>query len=94
MIISIHQIELDEDNQVYVKALIEDAELIQPQTWEDPAEYGPGVCESSFTLDEDDILPDNEYELIEFLENLDLTWDLIVDEDEYYGDDISEYGMK
>lgn len=90
MIISVHQIELDEDNQVCVRALIEDAELVQSQTWEEPAEYGPGLCEAYFTLDEDDIIPDNEYELIEFLENLDLTWELVDNEDDYYSEGLTD----
>ncbi len=87
MIISVNEIELDDENQVYVKAMIEDAELVRPQTWEDPAEYRPGLCEASFTVDEDQIIPDNEYELIEFLENLDLTWELVDNEDDYYNSD-------
>lgn len=50
-----------------------------------PPEYGPALCEACFSLEEDDVLPNNEPELIQFLEALDLTWDL-VDNSDYYLD--------
>lgn len=89
MIISIHQIEIDDDNQVHVTALLEDAALIQPQTWEDPAEYGPGLCEAYFTLDKEDIAPSSDYEWIQLLEDLDLTWELVDNEDDYYNEGLT-----
>lgn len=77
MIKSIESIHQSEDRTVYVSAVIEDAVEVYGQTLYDPPEYGPALCEASFELDEDEILPDNEHELLQFLEDLDLTWDLV-----------------
>lgn len=84
-ILSIESISLDYDGSVYVTAVVEDAVETYAQTLYDPAEYGPGLCEASFTLDEDQNLPDNNHELIQLLEELDLEWNL-VDNSDYYLD--------
>ncbi len=79
MISLIYQIEQTE-NEIYVKAVIEDMVQVYAQTYYEPAEYGPALCEASFTIDEDEVLPDNEDEIIEYLENLDLDWKIIKDD--------------
>ena len=76
-ILNIETITSDGDGSIYVAAVIEDAVQVYAQTMYDPTEYGPALCEASFTLEEDEILPDNEDELIQFLEDLDLNWDLV-----------------
>jgi hypothetical protein len=79
-ILNIDKITYDEDGNVYVTALVDNVVLTYSQTLYDPPEYGSALCEASFALDEDEILPDNEYELIELLEDLNLDWELV---DEY-----------
>ena len=76
-ILSIENIFQDESNSVIINAVIDDMVVVIPQTYNYPAEYGPALCEASFDLEEDEILPDNEYELIQFLEKLDLDWNII-----------------
>ena len=73
----IEKVDCDEFGVVTVNAIIEDSILVYEQTLYDPPEFGPGLCEASFELDEDETLPDNEYELIQYLEKLDLDWFLI-----------------
>lgn len=80
-ILSIESISLDDDGSVYVTAVVEDVVETHAQTFYDPAEYGPGLCEASFTLDEDQSFPDNNYELIQLLEELDLEWNLVDNSD-------------
>ena len=65
-------------------AIVEDAVQTYSQTYYDPAEYGPAVCEASFSVDDDEILPDNDYELIEYLEKLDLEWNPVDNSDDYF----------
>lgn len=77
MIQSIESIHQSEDRTVYVSAVVEEAVEVYGQTLYDPPEYGPALCEASFELDEDEILPDNEHELIQYLDNLDLMWNLV-----------------
>ncbi len=81
---TIKQIEsiFSESGVVKVSAVIEDSILLYPQTLYDPAEYVPALCEASFELDEDEILPDDENELIQFLENLNLDW-ILIDSSDY-----------
>lgn len=82
MITKIESIDIDDD-KVFVRAVVEDMMLIYPQSLYDPPEYGAALCESSFTFDQEEILPlDNERELIELLEDLDLDWE-IVDNSDY-----------
>ena len=76
MIISISEIEKVED-MVSVIALIEDAALIYPQTYLDPPEYGEAFCEASFCIDEDGKLPEDEKKLVEYLELLNLDWQVL-----------------
>ena len=76
-ILSIENIFQDESNSVIINAVVDDMVVESPQTYNYPAEYGPALCEASFDLDEDEILPVNEYELIQFLEKLDLDWNII-----------------
>ena len=83
-ILNIETIYSDED-VIYVCAVVDDVVQTYAQTYDEPAEYGPALCEASFTLDEDEILPDNEQELIQFLDNLDLDWK-VVDTSDYYLD--------
>lgn len=73
-----------ENEIVYVTAIVEDIVEIAA-TYYDPPEYGPGLCEASFCLSEDDVLPEDEDELIEFVNKLDLEWNLI-DNNDYYLD--------
>lgn len=65
-----------EDDTVYVTAVVDDMVQVYTQTYYEPAEYGPALCEASFTLD-DEVLPEDEKELIELLENYDLEWSLV-----------------
>ena len=80
-IISIESIYQNEGT-VYVTATIEDIAEVYSQTYYEPAEYGAAICEASFPVDDDEILPDNDYELIEYLEKLDLDWQIVDTSDE------------
>ncbi len=79
MISLIYQVDKNEET-VIVRAIVEDAIEIYPATREDPAEYGPALCESRFTLCEDDELPENDEDLIDYLEHLQLEWVVVNDD--------------
>jgi hypothetical protein len=70
-------------NTVFVRAVVEDMVEIYPATQYDPPEYGPAVCETEFELNEDEVLPENEEELIDYLNELSLDW-LVLDKDWNY----------
>ena len=69
-------------NEVFVRAIVEDMIEIYPASLYDPPEYGPALCEASFELDENEIIPESEDALIEYLEKLDLEW-IPVDNSDY-----------
>jgi hypothetical protein len=60
-----------------VTAVLEDARVTHQQTMESPEEYGPGLCKTSFWLNEGEILPTDETELIGFLSEMHLSWEPI-----------------
>lgn len=70
-------------NTVFVRAVVEDMVEIYPATQYDPPEYGPAVCETEFELNEDEVLPENDEELIDYLNELSLDW-LVLDKDWNY----------
>lgn len=79
---SIESIFVDADRTVYVSAVIGDFVQTHAQSFHSPAEYGAGLCESYFYLDEDEMLPENEDDLISYINNLDLDW-RVVDNSDY-----------
>jgi hypothetical protein len=66
-----------ENGIAHVEAVIEDARLICRSTFWDPEEYGPGLCHASFDVDGGDSLPIHEPDLIQYLEEMPLDWELI-----------------
>lgn len=76
-ILHIESIFQDEFGIVNVNAIVEDMVVVIPQSYNYPAEYGSALCESSFELDENETLPDNEDSLIQYLESLNLNWSII-----------------
>lgn len=73
------------ENEVFVRAIVEDMVQTYPSTLYDPPEYGPAVCEATFELEENELLPNDEDSLIDYLNSLDLDWE-IVDTSDYYLD--------
>ena len=80
MITAVNTISIDDNGRVIVYAIVEDSNLVSPQTKLDPPEYGPALCKSSFMLGDEDEIPNNEQNLIKFLQDLDLNW-IVVDND-------------
>ena len=74
MILSVDTVTMNDEGLVHVQGTIEDSKLVYKQTLYDPPEYGPQFCEASFILGDEDMIPNNEADLIKFLENLDLNW--------------------
>lgn len=69
------------ENKVFVRAIVEDMVQVYPATLYDPPEYGPAVCEASFELEENELLPNGEDTLIDYLNDLDLNWQIIDNSD-------------
>jgi hypothetical protein len=76
MILSIDELR-QENDLVFVRAVVEDVIQTRSQTYYEPAEYGPALCESSFYLDEDEQLPENEEQLLNYLNSLSLDWEVL-----------------
>ena len=70
-------------DKITVKAIVEDCVMTHSATEIDPPEYGPALCEASFELEENEILPRDDDDLIDYLESLNLDWE-VIPEEEYY----------
>lgn len=83
-IVQIQNVDYDKELRIgKVIAIVDDFVVRYPATYEQPAEYGPAVVESTFSLDEDEIIPENEAELELFFEDLCLDWKLVDTSDWY-----------
>lgn len=66
-----------ENGIAHVEAIVEDAHCIYPQTFWNPNEYGPGLCYTSFDVDEAKTIPIHYPDFIQYLESMSLDWELI-----------------
>jgi len=73
------------ENQIYVRGIVEDVIEIYPATLQDPPEYGPALCEASFVLNEDEIVPEGDDALLDYLNELYLDWRIIDNSDYNHG---------
>jgi hypothetical protein len=72
----------EKSQEVTVTAIIDDAVLIYNQTLLDPPEYGPGLCITSFPLEQIDFNLDDKDALEDFL--LDADWEVLRHKDYDY----------
>jgi len=75
--ISLIETILVDDTRVFVRAIVEDMLEVYAGTSYDPPEYGPAVCEVEFEIEEGDVIPENEEELIDYLNELSLDWKVL-----------------
>jgi len=72
----------EKTEEVTVTAIIDDAVLVYNQTLVDPPEYGPGLCITSFILENVDFDLNNEKDLKDFLKDAD--WEILRQKDYDY----------
>lgn len=83
-ILSVQETTINQDH-VTVTAVVEDTHLVSQQTYMDPPEYGPGLCQATFYINDDETLPLDEPGFINYLDKLDLDWSpLRVDPYDYF----------
>jgi hypothetical protein len=70
-----------------VTAIIEDFVVVYSQTYDDPCEMGPALCEADFQLFEEEEFPTDTTELESFFQDLDLDWRVVDQSDDSYEDD-------
>ena len=66
-----------ENNHVTVTAVVEDMCLLRRATRDDPDQWGPGLCSTSFELADDESIPTDEAGFCSYLDRLDPQWELI-----------------
>jgi hypothetical protein len=71
---------------VTVTAVVEDMRLLYKATRDEPEEWAPALCTASFEMADDESIPLDEDSFCDFLDGLDLQWQL-VDTSDYYLDD-------
>lgn len=66
-----------ENNHVTVTAVVEDMCLLRRATRDDPDQWGPGLCSTSFELADYESIPTDEAGFCSYLDRLDPQWELI-----------------
>ncbi len=64
-------------NEIYVRGVMEDVIEIYPAKLQEPPEYAPALCEATFVLDEDEVLPEGGDDLLDYLNKLHLDWKIV-----------------
>ena len=75
-VLSIHETSI-EDNSVTVTAIVEDMQLLRKATRDDPDQWGPGFCSTSFELADDESIPTDEDGFCSYLDRLNPQWELV-----------------
>ncbi len=66
-----------EDDRVSVVALVDDALVAQPQTFLEPAEYGAALCRGAFYLDHEEVIPEDDDSLRQFVADRVGYWEVL-----------------
>lgn len=82
-VLSIHETSID-NNHVTVTAIVEDMQLLRKATRDDPDQWGPGFCSTSFELADSEAIPTDEDDFCSYLDRLDPQWQLV---------DLSDYDL-
>ena len=75
----IRDVALNETGEVTVTALVDNMKLVRSATWDEPEEYAPGLCISSFFLEDVDFTLEDTDALENYLYTI--NWDLLLDDD-------------
>ena len=65
--------------EVTVTALVDNMKLVRSATWDEPEEYAPGLCISSFFLEDVDFTLEDTDALENYLYTI--NWNLLLDDD-------------
>jgi hypothetical protein len=66
-VLSIEELRFEDDDLLVVDAVIDDAVVVRPSTYDYPEEWGPGLCRGSFYLSDEDLIPATDAELCKLL---------------------------
>jgi len=66
-VLSIEDLRFESDGLLVVDAVVDDAVVVRPQTYMDPAEWGPALCRGSVYLSDEDLIPATDVELCKLL---------------------------
>ena len=82
-VLSIHETSI-ENNRVTVTAIVEDMQLLRKANRDDPDQWGPGFCSTSFELADGESIPTDQDGFCSYLDQLDPQWELV---------DLSDYDL-
>jgi hypothetical protein len=75
-VLAIENTTIDGSN-VTVTAVVEDMRLLYKATRDDPEEWAPALCTTSFELDPEQPIPTDEDSFCNYLSDLSLNWELV-----------------
>jgi hypothetical protein len=71
------EFDCDDDGLCTVVADVDDAVVTCPASLLDPEEYGPALCRGSFYLQDDEVIPEDDGALCEFVQARVNYWEVI-----------------
>ena len=66
-----------------VVADVGDVVVARPQTYFDPAEYGAALCRGTFYLQDDEVIPTDDDELCQFVEDRVSYWEVLSNDPDF-----------
>ena len=66
-----------EDDRVCVVALVDDALVARPQTSFEPVEYGAALCRGAFYLDHEEVIPEDDDSIRQFVADRVGYWEVL-----------------
>jgi hypothetical protein len=84
-VLAVLEFDCDVDGLCTVVADVDDVVVVGKASLLDPEEYGPAMCRGSFYLQDEEVIPEDDGDLAEFVEARVSTWEP-VDLSDLYGD--------
>ena len=76
-VVSVEKLDCDDDGFCTAVACIDNAVVVIPASLEEPEEYGPALCRGTFYIQGDEVIPTDEPELCEFVDERVTYWQVI-----------------
>jgi hypothetical protein len=74
-VLTVLEVDCDADGLCFVVADVDDVLVTNKASLLDPEEYGSALCRSAFYLQDDEVIPDNDGDLLAFIEARVSNWE-------------------
>jgi hypothetical protein len=82
-VLSVESVTCDDADLCTAIACLSDAVVTLPPTASDPVEYGSALCRGSFYLQDDEVIPTDDDELCQFVEDRVSYWEVLSNDPDF-----------